>query len=459
MKVIYSSLLIALLSACANTEKAPMTAFPKMNTPQMQLANKAQLYPKDTVALTQLAALHLKQYEARKNLYSLNLVISSYEELLKRQPYNHDVVLQFYRLNLFKGIATNRYDIEHWQEFYQQHAFLKSVDLAPPEYMAILLAPSNSLSKKARINILKETLKANPNFVNGYLDLMAMYSQQDKPEMSLFLLETANKYSPKNIDVIAPLNAYRVEKIFDQLCDANVSKPLNQAFEDYKLLVKNAPENPYFHMQLSTVLRLMGRTRMSSFSAKKAASLAEDFQGQFVEAQFWTGNNKALTEYFSSKEMAKLNIDDLYLEMLFNLTNFNWQPAANLVDEYVTRNDLSFYGVLYGAYAYKMLDQEEKAKQVLSKGMSKVAIEPWQQHMLDFANQNISAEALMTASENKCNQSEAYFIQGLSQLQAGKNSDFQKSMESIVKLNVYPFYEYAGAKNIVKRLKAASPET
>ena len=141
MKVIYSSLLMALLSACANTEKAPMTAFPKMNTPQMQLANKAQLYPKDTVALTQLAALHLKQYEARKNLYSLNLVISSYEELLKRQPYNHDVVLQFYRLNLFKGIATNRYDIEHWQEFYQQHVFLKSVDLAPPEYMAILSDP------------------------------------------------------------------------------------------------------------------------------------------------------------------------------------------------------------------------------------------------------------------------------------------------------------------------------
>ena len=91
--------------------------------------------------------------------------------------------------------------------------------------------------------------------------------------------------------------------------------------------------------------------------------------------------------------------------------------------------------------------------------MSKVTIEPWQQHMLDFSNQNISAEALMNASENKCNQSEAYFIQGLSQLQAGKNSDFQKSMESIVKLNVYPFYEYAGAKNIVKRLKAASPKS
>ena len=459
MKVIYSSLLIALLSACANTEKAPATSALKVNSPEMQLAEKAQLYPKDTVALTQLATMQLKQYQANQNLYSLNRVIASYEELLKRQPNNHEVVLQFYRLNLFKGIATEQYDIAHWQQFYKQHAFLQNIDLAPPEYMSILLAPRDSLSNRGRINILQDTLKANPNFVNGYLALTAMYNERNKPEMSLFLLETANKYSPQNTDVIAPLNELRVDRIFDQLCEADVSQPLNQAFEDYKLLVKNAPDNPYYHMQLSTVLRLMGRSRMSSFSAKKAASLAADFQGSLAEAQFWSGNSNALNAYFSSKDAASLNIDDLYLVMLFNLTNFNWQSAAKLVDEYITRHDLSFYGVVYGAYAYKMLGEEAKAEQVLTQGLAKVKIEPWQQHMLDFANQNISADELMTASENKCNQSEAYFIQGLAELQAGKEAEFEKSMAAIIDLNVYAFYEYAGAKNIVKRLKAASPKS
>jgi hypothetical protein len=459
MKVIYSILMIVLLSACANTEKASVASLPKTNSPQLQLAKKVQLYPKDTVALTQLASIQLKQYEADQNLYSLNQVIASYEELLKRQPYNHEVVLQFYRLNLFKGMAVHHYDVAHWQQFYQQQPFLKNIDLAPPEYMALLIAPNDSLSNKDRIKILKATLQANPNFVNGYLTLTAMYSEQKKSQMSLFLLETANKYSPQNIDVIAPLNELRVDKIFDQLCEADVSKPLEKAFEDYKLLVKNFPENPYYHMQLSTVLRLMGRVRMSSFSAKKAASLAIEFQGSFAEAQFWSGNNKALTEYFSTKEMTNLNVDDLYLELLFNLTNFNWQQTANLVDEYITRNDLSFYGVLYGAYAYKMLGQDDMAEQVLTKGLRNVVVKPWQQHLLDFANQKTSAKALMAASKNKCNQSEAYFIQGLFELEAGNTDAFEKNMTAIVNLSIYPFYEYASAKNIMKRLNATASKS
>ena len=48
---------------------------------------------------------------------------------------------------------------------------------------------------------------------------------------------------------------------------------------------------------------------------------------------------------------------------------------------------------------------------------------------------------------------EAYFIQGLSDVKAEKMKDFQQKMEAVVSLNIYPFYEYAGAKQIVKRLK------
>jgi hypothetical protein len=459
MKTILTSLIILLLSACVSTKQDPLSSQPNVNSAQMQLAKTAKLYPKDTVALTQLVALEMQQYEANKNLFFLNQVIASYAELLKRQPYNREALLQFYRLNLFKGLITNNYDIAHWQQFYQQQPFLKNINLSPPEYMALLLAPRDSLSNKERLNILQKTLQANPNFINGYLSLTAMYAEQEKTQLSLFLLETANKYSPNNVEILPVLNELRVDKAFDQLCETDTGAQLNQAFEDYKLLVKQSPENAYYHMQLSTVLRLMGRSRMSAFSAKKAATISTEFEGALAEAQFWTGNSKALTEYFSAKNKANLDVDDLYIDIFFNLVNFNWQQAAIAVEEYIKRDDISFYGVLYGAHAYKMLGEEHKAEQVLSKGLSKITIKPWQQHMLNFANQQISSKQLMLASNNKCNQTEAYFIQGLSELQAGKTNSVQQQMEAIVDLNVYPFYEYAGAKNIIKQLKATAPKS
>ena len=459
MKIFYSSFLILLLSACASTKKEASTSLPMAESNASQLASKAARYPKDTVALTQLAAMHLQQYEANKNLYYINQVIASYDELLKRQPYNHDVLLQFYRLNLFKGLATHHYDIAHWQAFYQQQPFLQTIDIAPPSYMELLLAPQDSLSNNDRISILKNTLAENPYFVNGYLALTAMYAARDKMQLSSFLLETANKHMPNNLEILAPLNEFRVEGLFDKVCERDASVELNQAFEDYKLLVKSAPENADYHMQLSTVLRLMGRMRMSSFSAKKAVSISPRFQSALAEAQFWTGNDKTVTEYFSTKAIASLNTNDLYLAIFFNVTNFNWQQAATLMEEYITRNDISFYGVLYGAHAYKMLGQEDLAQQIIVTGLNKITLKPWHKQMLNFANQQISSEQLMAASQNKCDQSEAYFIQALTAVQEGKTAVFEQHMASIVDLKIYSFYEYAGAKNIMKKITIAASKS
>lgn len=454
MKTIYITLLILLLSACANTKKDTATTLPVAVSNEVQLANSASKYPKDTVALTKLAKIRLQRYNADKTIYSLKQALETYEEIFKRQPYNHDALLQFYRLNLFKGLATKNYDIEQWQAFYQKHPFLSSVDIAPPIYMEFLLANKNQLSREDYINTLQKSLKENPNFVNAYLVLSAIYAEQEKTRLALFLLETANNYSPSNIDILAPLNDLRVDQIFERSCKSDVSDALKQTFEDYKFLVKNAPENAYNHRQLSTVLRLMGRMRMSVFSAKKAASISTDFQGALAEAQFWVGNQKAITAFFETKNIQSLDTLDLYLGMLSNLTNLNWQQSTEMAEEYITRNDISFYGILYGAHAYKMLGEEALAQNMLNQGLAKITIKPWQQQMLNFANNRISAEQLMAESENTCQQTEAFFIQALTYLKLGEATKFEEHMKAIVDQKVYAFYEYAIAKNMIRRLKA-----
>ncbi|MGB2742802.1 MAG: hypothetical protein WBC60_19840 [Cognaticolwellia sp.] len=458
MKIIYTSFIIFFLSACVSTQKNQTTKMSPGALKEQQLFVNATNYQKDTVALTELAAIRLQRYEANKNLFYLNQVISIYEELFKRQPYNNEVLLQFYRLNLFKGIATNNYDVEHWQAFYQQQPFLQKIDIAPPIYMTLLLAARDSLSTVERINILQKTVKDNPYFVNGYMLLSATYAEQNKAQLSLFLLETAAIYTPNDSDILGLLNEFRVEKVFDKICQNDVSDDLTQAFEDYKFLVKTSPNDAYYHMQLSTVLRLMGRMRMSSFSAKKAASIDAKYQGAVIEAEFWLGNNSAVSAYFSAKDITSLETEDLYLNILFNVVNFNWQQAANMTEEYITRNDRSFYGVLYGAHAFKMLGQEDRAEQITTKGLNNLNVKPWQQQMLNFANQQITSKELMAASKDSCNQSEAYFMRGLTDIKVGKMTDFQQDMEAVEGLKIYPFYEYAGAKQIVKRLKSTSPK-
>ena len=459
MKIILPVLMtsVLLLSACASTKKESTIATSNQSSLDNTLATTAAKYPKDTVALTQLAIKQLQAYETNKNLYTLNQVIASYDELFKRQPYNHDVLLNFYRLNLIKSFATNSYDVAYWQTFYQQQPFLKTFDIAPPVYMKLPLAPRGSLSIEDRINILQETVHDNPKFVNGNMALAATYVEQNKLQLAVFVLETAAKHSPENSDILGALNEYRVDKIFDNLCHIDASQQLTQVFEDYKLLVKQAPENAYYHMQLSTVLRLMGKQRMSNFSAKKAASLDADFKSGLAESEFWLGNNKALTAYFSDKDMQSLSTDDLYLAILSNVINFNWQTAADLMPEYITRSDRSFYGVLYGAHAFKMLGKMNVAKQITDTGLTNVNIKPWQQQMLNFANQQVTSDELMAASENNCNLSEAHFIEGLSNIEAGNMTNFEKNMAAIVELNIYPFYEYAGAKQIMKRIKHSKP--
>ncbi len=459
MKILHLSIIALLISGCASTSKQPVNSTPILVSPEQKLEKQADLFTKDTVALTQLAQMQLKQYEQYKSAYYLDRAITTYQELITRQADNDDIAMQYYRLNLFKGLAENNYDITHWQHFYNKYPFLKNIDLAPPEYMEILLADRDSLSKNDRIKILKKTLAANPNFVNAYLELTAHYAQRDKNDMALFLLETANKYSSENVDILAPLNDLRIEKVFDGLCRADMGDRLNILFDDAKLLAKGTPEDAYAHMQLSTVLRLMGRNRMSSFSAKKAASLSSEYQEALAEAQFWNANNNALNQYFSDQTVADMSTDDLYLNIFFNVVNLNWQKVTELLTAYLQRSDISFYGVLYGSHAYKMLGDNEKAQHALTVGIAKITLEPWQKQMLSYANQEISSEQLFAASQDRCNQSEAYFIQGLQQLQAGQSDNVKKTMKEILALNVYPFYEYAGAKGMLKALKTSKPES
>lgn len=454
MKKFSLVVLAMLLTGCVSTnnQQAANAPAPAPVSEQQKLTELVNDNPKDTVALTKLAKLQLKQYQANQHIFYLNKVITTYQELIKRQPQNDDIVLQYYRLNLFKGLAENSYDIAYWQNFYSQYPFLRSVDIAPPEYMEILLATGDGLSRKARIKVLQKTLQANPNFANAYLALAALYGQRDKNELALFILQIAKKYNPENVEIIGPLNDLRVEKLYDNMCQFDNTDLLNQTFSDAKFLVKNAPANAYLHMQLSSVLQLMGRLHMSSFSAKKAASISDDYQTLLLEAQFWNGNHKALLGYFSEKDSAELSTDDLYLNIFFNVVTNNWQKATDLLSVYAVRDEISFYGLLYGAHAYKMLGQKDKAMQILEQGVIKLELKPWQVKLLKYAKDEISDKELFAAAGDRCNQSEALFIQGLQYLQSGESLKYKSNMEAILTLNVYPFYEYAAAKNILKTL-------
>ncbi len=449
-KLIVSFMLAFSLSACIATDKNRQVLTP-IQIQDQQLLETAKKFPKDTVALNQLAENRVKRFDKTDKLVDLDLAISTLEMLIERKPEHREALFQLYRLNLLKGYANNYYDIEHWQSFYHQHDFFKLLNLAPPEYMKYLLPSEKPLTPEQIEQVLKTSLKANPSFINGYLELAKFYQQQNKLQLAIFLLELAEQKLPKDIEITARLNDARLGYVYEHMCSEDVTPLVKKTFNGYKALTGLSPDNAQFHSNLSLVSRYLGKNTLSKFSAKKAAKLDASQQGNLIEAYFWANNLDDVRHRLENEAPNVMNVDDLYVLIFTHLVEQNWQEAMQLMPIYLSKEEVSFYGILYGAYAYQMAGKTDEFKDVLITAMPKVSLKPWQKEMLKFAQQEITEQELLAKSKNDCNATEAYFLLALDAQGKGNEKAFIKKLKALTNYNISIFYEHAAATNILKR--------
>ena len=435
---------LVLLSGCSATSTVIKSE------KERELHQAVQQYPNDTQALLDLTQYQLEQYDKSPEPKALLPLLANLNKLVDKLPNNRMVVYRYYRLNLLQGIAQQSYDVDRWNAFYQQHPFLSTIDLAPPDYIPVLL---EQVSGAAKIAALQRSLRANPNFVAPYRVLAEMYYVADKAELAIYLLNAAANLEKDQGQSLAMLNYVRMEQIEAKMCEWDMSASTQLAFTEAKQLTKLNPKYADFQFRLANIMRHLGKFPLSVFSAKKAAALDPQHQSFLLESYFW--NNNLDKVYAEIERSGRERIDSWSLHVIIYsyLVEGKWQAAANLTEHYITRPEYSFYGVLYGSYGYLMLDQAERARTLLNSGLNNLTLSSWQHSMLAFAQGQLEETALLQRAGNRCEESEGRFLLALDKQLRGDEAGRQAEFNKILALDVKAFFEYAAARNMLKRMQ------
>lgn len=426
---------------------------------EQNLLSHARRYPKDTTALHELFQMRVARFEKTDKIIDLESALEIIELLFDKQPNHQDVVFQYYRLNLIQSFATGTFDYQYWQSFYQRYSFFKTIDLAPPAYLDYIIHKDEINQGNKTKKRLLEVIQSNPSFVSGYKDLATKFAEEQNYAMSLYLYDKANKLSPNSQDILALYNAVRMNYAWDHMCTANVEPQVALAFEDYKQLTRQQPKNADFHHDMSMAARILGKNSLSKFSSKKASNLDKLYLNNLLQAYLWSDNKENIENVIAEIPQEQLEASDLFVQLMAHITHKDWQAVTDDLALYVTKDKIEFYGVLYGAYAHKMLGNVDLFNLTLDSGLKNVEINDWHKRMLAYAQGSINHSELISAAKNRCDVSEGEFISSLEALAKGDEATFLEALKKVKSQNVPLFYEYAAAENMLKRYSDTQPNT
>jgi len=447
-------ILVALGSSLLGCGTTPtQTATPSKSTNELRY----EAYPKDTATLEALVNEQIALFDqlgenATQGLFEQIFV--NLKTLVEQKPQDRELVYRFYRIGLLRGFVNQQYDLNYWQDFYQQHAFLALINIAPPIYMTYLMSEQQMEQDASQAKpILLQTVKDSHAFINGHLKLADMYYEESQLELSVYLLNRLAKAYPDNVEVLTNLNWNRLELVQNNVCQRNIDNALDATFEQAKNLTKLEPDNPSNHVLLGSVLREKGRFMLSSFSIKKAAQLAPENSTDYLEAEFWNRKLTGIEAQLTSKTPEQLDEHQMALVMLTHLAQGQWSELLDATQAYNSKDDLSLYSALYGAYSAKFLNQDEQFQALIRQSLLRQAPTAWQQSMFDFALGKIGEQQLLSIAQNRCDESEARFVIALEHGAKGNTERLYQEMNKIIGLSVNGYYEFALARNILK-LKA-----
>lgn len=434
-----------LLVACSSTTNAPV-----ISPEEAQLKRQVDLFPKDTTALRKLVAFQLEAFENSPNLDLLNRVQSNLKTGLKLAPTDRFYAFNYYRLNLQLAFIDGYYDQQKWQQYYSQHPFLATLDLAPPAYISFLIDEQSTEQQTA---LLKQSIQSNPYFMNAYTDLAFIYYDNDKVELAVYLLEAALKLDNDNDEILSDWSHYNTDYILEKSCTADVSTKLDKVIKETKRLTQIKPQNDFYFLQLADLLRAQGKYTLASFAAKKSAKLDADNTGFELEIYLWESKLDKLFNHDYAKISDTTDTETLATLIYANIAAGHWEALPELTKVYSERKDARFYGILYGSIGYEMANNAPQRQALLKRAKETLELDEWQHHLWSYATQSLNEEQLLNTASNRCEESEARFAMALQYAASGKNALVAEQWEHIFELDIKSFYEYAVALNKLKAMR------
>ncbi|MFY0669143.1 MAG: hypothetical protein JXQ95_14025 [Alteromonas stellipolaris] len=433
-----------LLSGCESTSTQNVNASPEL----VGLEQQVKSYPNDSQALRNLVEYQLKAFEREPDYDLLNKLQRNLQQGIKQAPNDRYFAFHYYRLNLQLAFVEQEYDEQKWQGFYNQHPFLSTLDIAPPVYVSYLLEQPQD---EKMLAALKQTVRDNPFFMNGALELAYYYYNQDQVELALYIVDAARKRDDNYPDLKSDWVLYQTEYALKNMCDTGTYKPLDDIITESRLLTQSFPNDPFQFNLLADLFRLSNKTTLAVYTAQKAAKLDPSYQSYLNEMYLWDTKIDKVIDYEITDADSKAEV--LLTQIYANIVAGNWDKVGSLASRYSQVDEARIYGVLYGAYGYKMQGNSQGHRELLNFASEHLELDDWQKGMLSFAKGSIDEAQLMALASDRCEQSEALFIAALNHIENDNAELAETYWQRIYELDIRTFFEFAVAKNKIKAAK------
>jgi len=404
--------------------------------------------------LYDLAYAHLKHAQATQNMAEYNLAKNYFSETLLLVPGNLAVIGALYNIYYDDTLHDrNANAFQTAKDYFLQMPESVQETMNPPS-LAKFIATAIKQDTQHQPNhqmlreILLQAIQEQPKNDSAYIQLAKIYTEDHYFTLAIATLKLGAENITDSAELYKAIALTYEKRANVNNCSYENPKDIANATKYYKLAIPLAPDNQELHYNLSGSLldqhqNLLGLNESSIALELNPTSTTLSITAQDYSILGYTKNANALLELALNKGLA--TSETSYHEINMNLGD--WEKAANGFSAYVkTHNSFTVYDLIKS----DIIAQQSQQQPWLTQ--NKITFNnKWEESLLNYWTDNISADALKKMAHNSCEKTEYYFYSGYKDLYNDQTAQAKIKFAEALDQNTYRFIERPLARNFLKK--------
>jgi len=351
---------------------------------------------------------------------------------------------------------------------YYKNAITKKPAMAGPGYLpplpfmiAVIKMNSklNRITDDHAIQLLEEAIKNSPEFAPAHFELSKIYRRQKKYELALQQARVAAELAP-NEGVIQKELGLLYGNYIEDRNELVFEAAAKKGIEALKAAVKLNPKDPEIHEALGFYYGVLGMFELKAFEMDTAIGIKPTGSNSFELGNTYLAMghiDKARTAYLQAvkTDPALTKAKGLsgycdYLENRFDKACSEFGRYAEDQSLKELNRKLWYYYALWGN------GKKPNGDEILSRFSNAFTGNDWERALLDFHLSRIDETQLLSKAKTRFEQCEALYYIGCRYRHEGDKNRAESYFRKALDTRIYSFYEYAGARILLKSLSQGS---
>lgn len=429
----------------------------KPNAKINELESAVSDNPEDKFNHGLLGEQYLSEFFTTNNIKTLEKSIFHITKFVNEYPENEAGNILLYQAYLYEYLLTGKDStFEKLNAIFIDYPSIKSTELAPPSSIKVLYM-INHFDDERQLSeikdILNKAIKENPNHPGSRILFGRVFAYEKNYDMAIASFKQAEKLSATPESVLPySTNAWYLKTI-DKLCEYE-NPYVDKAIDIYKEAIAKFPESAELHSELSFLYEMDGNLNLSLYEARKATQLASNAENKVILADLYL----TVGQFDKAEEIYMSFLNEWTTDVSLQLAKYyftlgDWQKTIEYTEKIKSDDETQeIYGEVLRSLSYIKLGNKNKA----IKTLNKINIDPeeqeWQLNLVNYIKGNMSSEALINLSKNKCEETEAKYYSGFLEIANGNIEKGKRLYESVIALKLIPYSEYSYATQQLKEL-------